>query len=628
MRISLASIFFFGVFLFMLGCTSLRMNETSYHNRVALSDSVVDLKHVAQPLPVYDYAIHLSSAFWSTAIEKFYQKNSMRTVWVTTNGLNFKGKMLVEFINDVEEKGLNPNDYGWINIHAYNNTINTLRKENYIPRISMVRLDIMLTYAYFLLGYDLAHGTVNPKLVEKDWEHWYKSENIENQLYQGVVNENILATLHKLEPDHVQYVKLKKSLNNLQQKKQTGDWPYPGYGPTVSPGDTGRYIKKIKHYLKATGDYVATEQENEAENIFDLSLNHAVKQFQKRHGLVVDGIVGKQTMAEMNIPIDERINQILVNLDRYRWREDFMPEEYISINIPAFKLKYFKNKTLENQMRIIVGSEEDYTPVLKDTLDYIVFNPNWFVPDSIAINELLPKIKTDTQFLSRNNYEVRPRSTPTGKPVPTNKINWDTLSKDYFPYRIVQLPGDNNALGKVKFIFRNKNAIYLHDTPKDHLFTYSERDFSHGCIRLEKPFVLAENLLNHSDVDSDSIRHIIDSDSTIRVNLNRTIPIYFTYYTAWIDEHEKLNFRKDIYQFDRKHARLFGSLPRKTKIMYNKNANIMAWTKTDYPEAMKNLDEQVRNKAIEIANKLLDEKQMEEGRAISIAISQAKKAYE
>jgi murein L,D-transpeptidase YcbB/YkuD len=251
----------------------------------------------------------------------------------------------------------------------------------------------------------------------------------------------------------------------------------------------------------------------------------------------------------MNVPLEFRIDQIRVNMERLRWLPETYGEEYILVNLPEFRLRYYQKGIKLEEMKIVIGEIEHYTPVLKDTLRYIVFNPNWNLPRSIAVKEKLPKIKADPYYLEKNDYLLFRDGYRGSDTIDPYEVDWEPVTQDNFPYYMVQSAGKYNALGRVKFLFPNNHAIYMHDTPADHLFKYNERDFSHGCIRLDEPFRLAEKILEDQKSYME-IQDILDSEEPTTVKVEDLIRVFFLYRTAWVDDDDRLNFREDLYNFD------------------------------------------------------------------------------
>ena len=280
---------------------------------------------------------------------------------------------------------------------------------------------------------------------------------------------------------------------------------------------------------------------------FDSGLEAATKNFQMRHGIDSDGKVGPGTIEELNIPVETRINQIRASLERMRWVFRNVPRKYLIVNIAGFQVFLVENGKKIWETRVQVGRPYHATPVFKDTVRYLDFNPTWTIPPGILRNETLPAIRKDPNYLSRNNMSV---VTHSGTIVDPSTIDWAATASKGFPYMIRQEPGPHNALGRVKFMFPNQYMVYLHDTPSKGLFARSERAFSHGCIRTENPFDLAVLLLADQGWDRERIDQVVASKKNTRVNLENPITVMLLYWTAWADAEGTVFFRKDVYNRD------------------------------------------------------------------------------
>jgi murein L,D-transpeptidase YcbB/YkuD len=327
------------------------------------------------------------------------------------------------------------------------------------------------------------------------------------------------------------YYQLRDKLNFYAAIAKAGGWPTLDIKEKIiKRGTSTSETAKIKQRLQLTGDLAAAD----SGNVYDRSLEEAVKKAQLAYGLPVNGQIDRALIKELNIPVTERIKQMIINLERMKW----MPEEdssYILANIPEYRLRVYDDDRIRLQMRIVVGRAANNTVIFSDQLKYVVFAPYWNVPKSIVRNEIAPAIKKDKGYLKAHNMEITGYN--NGLPV------------------VRQRPGDGNALGKVKFIFPNRFNIYFHDTPARDLFERQERAFSHGCIRLQKPFELAKLLLSGSTQWNDNaIREAMKRRTEKWVTLPGSIPVYIVYFTSWVDDNGLLHFAKDIYGHDREMA--------------------------------------------------------------------------
>ncbi len=334
--------------------------------------------------------------------------------------------------------------------------------------------------------------------------------------------------------------------------KHSGKWTKIKAGDTLQSGDTDEKIVYLRSQLILTGDF--KENKILRSDSFDVALENAVKYFQERHGLPADGKVGAATLRVLNTSIDKRINQLKVNIERWREFDSVKSEtKYILVNVAACKLFVFLNYYVFLSIRTNVWRPTRRTPVFKSAISYIEFNPSWHVPPGIAKLDIMPQILEDPTYLARNRMEVFYRdSSGTRRKVDADTIDWTTVNIENLKYIFIQSPGESNALGKMKFMFPNKFRVYLHDTPSRELFEAAVPAFSSGCIRVEKAKDLAlyllqkENGWSYAKIDS-----VLSTGKTARVDLSEIIPVYVQYFTAWVDDNGNLNFRDDIYGRDK-----------------------------------------------------------------------------
>jgi murein L,D-transpeptidase YcbB/YkuD len=291
-----------------------------------------------------------------------------------------------------------------------------------------------------------------------------------------------------------------------------------------------------------------TEAGNPA--VFDAELESAVKRFQARHGLEPDGLVGGDTLAALNVPVRDRIRQIRVNLERRRWLPDDLGERHIMVNIAGFEMSVVDAGEIVMRQRVIVGRDYRQTPVFSGRMTYLVLNPSWEVPHSIASRDLLREVQADQRYIDRMGFDIFRGWGANQQRIDAAEVDWQALSPQRMPYRFRQRPGPLNALGQVKFMFPNKHAVYLHDTPSRELFNRAERAFSSGCIRVQEPLALADHLLAGSERWSpDALRQALDSRREMTVALPQAMPVHLQYLTAWGSD-GRLELRRDIYNRD------------------------------------------------------------------------------
>ena len=308
-------------------------------------------------------------------------------------------------------------------------------------------------------------------------------------------------------------------------------------------------VPELRDRLEITGDLNPSDTLDK--NLFDDALVVAIQRFQTRHGLKSDGVVGKLTIAELNVLPAARIKAIQLNIQRWALLSKQLGERYILVNIPDYQLYLFEDGQQVLTMKAIVGKPTLQTPELASRITRVVFNPYWNVPDKIAAKDLAPKVKEDPYYLSDMHIRVFVRNSEHSREVDSSQIDWENVQSNDMPYDFRQEPGDDNALGQVKFEFPNPYDVYLHDTAAKDLFNLEIRDLSHGCVRLERPLDLVSYLMKDSPNWSEELtQSILDSRKTKAVSVAKPIPIYITYITVWTDENGMVNYRDDIYQRD------------------------------------------------------------------------------
>lgn len=467
-------------------------------------------------------------------LKSYYEDHRSQPIWFERDRLSKNGRALINSINTIAGEGLLPGDY-----HA--SILKTIPDNTVIADSSLY--DFVLSDAFVSLVHHLQSGKVDPESLTKERKTNRRQGNLTDLLSEILANKDVTEILNKARPNQIRYFRLKDALawvKNLPQE----NWETLTQKPTIKPGMKDDRLKEISRRLMVwndLADYVSTED-------YDDDLQDAVKRFQMRHGLDPDGIIGKETIQALNVSPYERSKQIIVNLERWRWLAEDFGKKFLVVNIAAFELKIIdKNETIF-QRPVVAGRNYRKTPVFSDNIRYLVFNPTWTVPQKLAVEDKLPEIKRDKNYLKRLGFSVYPVGSSTE--VDPDSVNWSHLSKTRFPYRLVQAPGPLNSLGQIKFMFPNPYDVYLHDTPSRELFKKSERAFSSGCIRVSDPLELAEILLRDQKWTKERIQSVIDRGVTETVHLTNPMPIHIEYWTAWVDRGGMLHFRKDIYERD------------------------------------------------------------------------------
>lgn len=341
-----------------------------------------------------------------------------------------------------------------------------------------------------------------------------------------------------------QYQRLERALHDYQRLAAAGGWPGVPVGPTISPGSNDPRLGVLARRLAITGDL---ENDGNSINEYDDDLQAAVLRFQSRHGLEADALVGPATLRELNVPVDARIDQIHLNLERTKKAFTAARKRFLLINVPAFKAQLVQDSATIWTARVIVGDKEDETPLFESEIGQVVLNPTWTVPRSIASEELLPGIRSDPEFLARGAYEL---FATDGSPVDPAGVDWKALDRNNFPYTLVQEPGPANELGRVKFPLPNEYDVCMHDTPARYLFAYGSRAFSHGCIRMDNPLEFAMVLLGQEGWSREQFDDQLASMETLTIELEKPLPVVVAYLTAAVDTAGTVHFYSDIYGRD------------------------------------------------------------------------------
>ena len=450
-------------------------------------------------------------------------------------------KQLYDQVLRSAEHGLDPQDY-----HA--GQLGSRLASGPQPDDPAFRADteILCTDAVARLAITLQYGKLDPANLDPAWNFSRQIIRQDPLAYFNKVldTKTVGLALATLGPQNHYYRQFQSGLKEYRSIMASGGWPTVSSGAVLSVGSTGPRVTELRQRLRVTGDLDTPDPSNPED--FDEGLEAAVMHFQARHGIEADGKVGPGTLEDLNVPVETRINQLRASLERMRWVFRDLPNDYIVVDVAGFHVFLIKGGEEVWKSRVQVGKPYHATPIFKDTMRYIDFNPTWTIPPGILRKETLPRVRRDPEYLSRNNMSV---VTTSGKIVDPSTIDWAATTKG-FPYMIRQEPGDHCALGRVKFMFPNKYMVYLHDTPSKGLFARTERAFSHGCIRTQNPFDLAEILLADQGWDRARIDQVVVSKKTTRVNLSEPLTVMLLYWTAEVADDSTVHFRKDVYNRD------------------------------------------------------------------------------
>ena len=474
------------------------------------------------------------------ALERLYADRAYQPLWTAEHFPTHTSVVISQRLADAQLQGLEPSKY-------YGKLLNQLAVNS--RQDNSLQFEVLMSDSIISFFDDIAHGTTEPPSSATGWRLKREQINvadITNDFFRGVKSLN--ETVNELQPQHHRYTRLLEAYQHHQAIADNGGWQQIGSGPSLGLGDENVGVEVLRRRLLTSGDLRYTMPADP--NHFDTELAEALIRFQNRHGLEPDGVMGPKTRNTLNVPVETRLAQLQLNLDRWRWLQRDFGYSNITVNTAGFEMEVTLSGTIAMNMNVIVGQPKYATPLFSDSMEHMVFKPSWYVPSSIA-KKLLKEEANRPGLLQSDNFEVIEKSTNSS--VSFSQLTRFERDPEFFStkYRLRQLPGKNNALGNLKFMFPNKYAIYLHDTPSKKLFAKSERAFSHGCIRLEKPTELAQMLLaadGHSSAEIDVYQM---AASTKKVNFRTPLPVHLTYQTVWVDDFGVTHFREDIYNHDK-----------------------------------------------------------------------------
>lgn len=477
---------------------------------------------------------------------RFYKDGECRSVWSNGNTIDTQAIYLIYSIRDGSKDGLDiySPDYHFSKIVELLNFIKPDSLVKNDPAV-LAQLDILLTDAYLTLGKHLNNGFVPRESISRDWKNAkHTAVDMKLRLRKALRDKTVKESLEQISPSAHQYQQLRTIMEKYLKIEESGGWKTIESMGTNDEGDDQYSFDDLKERLRAEGDLAADEHSNEA-------YEAALKNFQSRHGIDADGIVGPKTLSKMNISVADKISAIRLNLEKWKW----MPEEkgmYLSVNIPDFSLSVMEDHDTVLKMKAILGKEARQTPMFSAFMKYIVVNPYWRIPSTILSEDIIPKAQKDIRYLKKERIRVYKADKKTGKrEINPKNINWKKVNANAFPYMLRQDPGRKNVLGRIKFMFPNRYDIYIHDTPAKSLFDKEERLFSSGCIRIEEPLVLFRYLMNNDgNNEYENITDLIASGANKTIMLRNPVKVRIDYWTVWEDEKGMAQFRDDVYGHD------------------------------------------------------------------------------
>ncbi len=492
------------------------------------------------------HAVHASEK-----LPVFYERRGYEPAWIKDKGITSQADSLMHMLQDAENEGLRATDYHFAEIEKLMDKTKKLPVETLAMNAPMLTdMELLLTDAFLLYSAHLLAGKVNPETFDPEWHARRKEADLAEKLEDALTTGSVEETLHSFLPQQPGYAALKAALARYKDLSSTEGWGRIHDGSKLQKGDRNECVAIVRKRLSTTDR--ANRIRSDEEEFFDEALEQAVRSFQELYGLDVDGVIGSATLAALNVPLEDRIRQIELNMERWRWLPQDLGTRYILVNIPQFALTVVEKSEPVMCMKVIVGMKYRRTPVFSDRMTYLVLSPYWNVPPSIAVKDKLPIIQKDPEYLTREHFKVFQGWGVRAEEIDPVTIDWSKLTPDNLPYRLRQDPGPGNALGPAKFMFPNKFNVYLHGTSSPEFFKQNVRTLSSGCIRIEKPLDLAVYLLQDDpDWTQQKILEEIDKHNEQTVQLKNPLPVHLQYWTAWVDDSEQVNFREDIYGRDK-----------------------------------------------------------------------------
>jgi L,D-transpeptidase YcbB len=479
-----------------------------------------------------DSVVHLATGDTlriSAATLDFYRSRGWQASWTDASGLRGQGAALHEAVGRAGEDGLPPARYrhdAATDLLARLGATGESRPSDALAVSHLADLDLLLTEGFNRLARDLVAGMLDPAEAGLDYRIAREVPPDSAILGRVLAGEAPSALVAQLRPSIPHYERMRAALLAYTEVEANGGWERVDAGAALKEGQRGPAVAQLRQRLVAGVDpaEAALARAGAADpSLFDVDLKSAVQQFQERHAIEPDGAVAAATLRELNHPVAERVAELRLNLDRWRWLPNDLGERYVLVNIAGFELEVVEGGRAIESMNVVVGEQSTETPVFADSIRFVVVNPYWNVPDGIMERKIRPAMASDPGFLAKNDMEM-------------------------VDGRVRQRPGPQNSLGRYKFIFPNDLDVYLHDTPDGHLFSRAERAFSSGCVRIERPRDFAMLLLRlQSAHDPASLDTVLASGSEKWIKLDRPLPVYLLYFTAWATEDGSVRFHHDVY---------------------------------------------------------------------------------
>ncbi|MFA6598282.1 MAG: L,D-transpeptidase family protein [Ignavibacteriaceae bacterium] len=581
--------------LFGSGCKSKKENGLDARYKFAYTEYQRALQNRFNP---YDASFNIPSSNFEyfDTLKYFYTGRNFQPKFIKSFDDKIFIDSLLTILGKSGEHGIKPGLYKYDLIKSeYEKLIDSTVKENSIRYLHLANLELLLSDAVLRYAYHMRYGIVNPLKIFPDSYFLPAVDSTKREVLKPLLVENVLQYLNDIQPKSERYKKLQAALP-FYTKMENLEWrKILPLDKKLKVGEQSIQLKPIIERLALLGFVDTSKIVQKNFDTYDSLILKAVAKFQKANGLTDDGVLGKATVEKLNTSPQEYVEKIKLSLERFRWTNYIDSSRYILVNIPDFYLRIIENKQEKLKIRVCTGNKRpanydarlkvyektknwrnkpnDWeTPELYGRITHLILNPTWTVPTSIIRDEIYRKSVNDSSYLRKENFKVIYK----GKEINLNEVNLKHFSPNKVPYIFIQDPGAGNALGRIKFMFTNKFDIYLHDTPTRAPFSAAIRAVSHGCVRVEKPLLLADYILqNNSKWEPDYVRLEIGSPATdktkisefrakrtelrknfsfgktTQVNLEHSIPLFIDYYTAWVSEDGIVNFRDDVYGKDK-----------------------------------------------------------------------------
>ncbi|MCP4384252.1 MAG: L,D-transpeptidase family protein [Hyphomicrobiales bacterium] len=531
--VSLRRVGALALLLAITGSPSVAQSTLTDQDRATIRLNISDLlvNEMDLPLPVRQRR---------DALAAYYEEQGGVLVWMGSD----RAPALIQSLRSAADDGLDPADYPANQLDKLSQAVSATDSRG------RAIIELHFSAAFLEYASDLQVGRFLPRKVDPNF--FLQKREIDQvaalQELAGASNlEDFLISWQPAGPD---YAALRVVLADYRALARAGGWPKVLMGETLKPEMSDPRVPDLRARLAVTDGAAPQPPSPDQAEVYTDDLVPIVKAFQARHGLEVDGLAGRATIVALNVPVEDRIQDIVVAMERWRWMPSDLGDEHLMVNIAGFDLTRVRDGRVQEKMAVVVGKPYHRTPVFSDEVKYLEFNPYWNVPISIAVKEELPKLRKNPAARAAAGFEA----VRDGKVYNLTSINWRRYGPGNFPFQLRQRPGPHNALGRVKYMFPNEFNVYLHDTPSRSLFSRAERAFSHGCVRLSKPLELAPPVLADGGLagwDLPRVNQVVQSGKRTVVNLEKPLPVHITYFTAWVYQGLP-NFRADIYEQDKK----------------------------------------------------------------------------